>query len=311
MDFGPKPFRTLDVWLEEPDIDRVVEKAWTIPITGVRPDCILRDKLKKIWIEKDGKKASILRQKARVKWDVEGDENSKFFHVAVKRRNNKNNIRGLMVNGDVIKADVIRAVLWFWETGEISKGYTINHYEDDGREIETRGGEVSGKSNIFEKAYNSLNWEYLLEIMRLMGFGDKWCKWIEGVRQGDPLSPFLFILAAEGLNVMVKEAVDKGIFNGVKHEREDIMISHLQYTDDTIFFGEWSTYNAMNLMCILKGFEKAAGLKVNLNKSRVYGIGVNQEAVEDMAKRMRCSMGELPITYLGLPIGVCMRREST
>nr|GFA29086.1 RNA-directed DNA polymerase, eukaryota, reverse transcriptase zinc-binding domain protein [Tanacetum cinerariifolium] len=90
-------------------------------------------------------------------------------------------------------------------------------------------------------AYNSLDWEYLLEIMRLMGFGDKWCKWIE--------------------------------------------------------------IYAMNLMCILIGFEKAARLKVNLNKSRVYGIGVNREAVEDMARWMRCSVGELPITYLGLPIG--------
>ncbi|GJT46173.1 RNA-directed DNA polymerase, eukaryota, reverse transcriptase zinc-binding domain protein [Tanacetum coccineum] len=117
-----------------------------------------------------------------------------------------------------------------------------------------------------------------LGFMRLMGFGDtmgcvNWMRLClksssrlsahQGVRQCDPLSPFLFILAAEGLNVMVKEAVEKGIFNG---------------------------------------FEKAAGLKVNLNKSRVYGIGVNREAVEDMAKRMRCSVGELPITYLGLPI---------
>ncbi|GKC41578.1 hypothetical protein Tco_1059300, partial [Tanacetum coccineum] len=57
-------------------------------------------------------------------------------------------------------------------------------------------------------------------------------------------------------------------------------------------------------------FEKAAGLKVNLNKSRVYGIGMNRDAVEDMARRMQCSVGELTITYLGLPIGVCMRRES-
>ncbi|GJX14815.1 hypothetical protein Tco_0206573 [Tanacetum coccineum] len=105
-----------------------------------------------------------------------------------------------------------------------------------------------------------------------------------GVRQGDPLSPFLFIISVEGLNVMVKEAVEKGVFNGVKVEREDIMISHLQYVDDTIFFGEWSRYNSMNLMCILK--------------------------VEDMARRMRCSAGELPITYLCLPIGICMRRES-
>ena len=76
------------------------------------------------------------------------------------------------------------------------------------------------------------------------------------------------------------------------------------------FFGEWCRHNAMNLMCILKGFEKVSGLKVNLNKSRVYGLGVEPCAVERMARWMGCSVGELPLTYLGLPIGVCMRRES-
>ncbi|GJU88692.1 putative ribonuclease H protein [Tanacetum coccineum] len=130
------------------------------------------------------------------------------------------------------------------------------------------------------------------------------------VRQGDPLSPFLFILAAEGLNVIVTEAVEKGIFRGVMMGTNKVLVSHIQYADDTIFFGEWNKENAKSLMCILKCFEEVFGLKVNYNKSKLYGIGVNEEEMMDMARWMGCGTGEFPFTYLGLPIGENMRRVS-
>ncbi|GKD30297.1 cysteine-rich receptor-like protein kinase [Tanacetum coccineum] len=103
----------------------------------------------------------------------------------------------------------------------------------------------------FEKAYDSINWSFLLNIMNRMGFGDKWCKWVEmclrsskmsvlvngspteefdlerGVRQGDPLSPFLSILAAEGLNAIITEAIQNGIFSGVKVGTNNVTVSHL------------------------------------------------------------------------------------
>ncbi|GKB63320.1 reverse transcriptase domain, reverse transcriptase zinc-binding domain protein [Tanacetum coccineum] len=165
-----------------------------------------------------------------------------------------------------------------------------------------------------------------------MGFGDKWCKWVEsilasstmsilvngspteefrlerGVRQGDPLSPFLFILASEGLNAIVSEAVEKGIFRGVKIGSNREVVSYLQYVDDTIFIGEWNKENARSLMCILKCFEEVSGLRINFNKSKLYGIGVNDVEVIEMSRWMRCGIGEFPFTYLGLPTGENMRR---
>ncbi|XP_071695543.1 uncharacterized mitochondrial protein AtMg01250-like [Rutidosis leptorrhynchoides] len=186
----------------------------------------------------------------------------------------------------------------------------------------------------FEKVFDSLNWDFLLKVMKCMDFGCKWIKWIfsclksgsisilvngspinefklgRGVRQGDPLSPFLFILAAEGMNILTKAALEKGLFKGIEVGRDNIPISHLQYADDTIFFGEWSRLNALNLMKTLKSFELASGLKVNFQKSCVYGAGVNHSDLNSFATLMGFQVGKFPFTYLGLPIGSNMKKLS-
>nr|GEY07254.1 protein kinase-like domain, beta-lactamase/transpeptidase-like protein [Tanacetum cinerariifolium] len=128
------------------------------------------------------------------------------------------------------------------------------------------------------------------------------------VRQVDLLSSFLFILAAEGLNALMKEADSKSIKKGIHVGEDEVMVSHLQYADDTIIFGEWGRENARNLMNILKCYEEVSGLKINLRKSKLYGVGVERVEVERMARYMRYSTGDIPFTYLGLPIGVNMGR---
>ncbi|GJY33676.1 putative RNA-directed DNA polymerase, eukaryota, reverse transcriptase zinc-binding domain protein [Tanacetum coccineum] len=183
----------------------------------------------------------------------------------------------------------------------------------------------------FEKAFDSVNWKFLQNIMRQMGFGEKWRKRIgaclssasisvlingspskefkmeRGLRQGDPLSPFLFLLVVEALQIAILEACSKGFFKGVSLAEGGVNISLLQYADDALFFGEWSRLNAKNLILILKCFENASGLKINLSKSRLFGIGVPEVDVEMVASSLGCIHDYVPFMYLGLLLGKKMR----
>lgn len=129
-----------------------------------------------------------------------------------------------------------------------------------------------------------------------------------GLRQGDPLSPFLFIIFVEALNAMMLEAREKGLFKAFMVGSENIALSHLQFADDALFLGDWSTSNISNLLHLLHCFGEASGLIINLAKTKLFGIGLSSTEVIQMANRCRCSSGVLPFLYLGRPVGENMTR---
>ncbi|GKC22545.1 reverse transcriptase domain, reverse transcriptase zinc-binding domain protein [Tanacetum coccineum] len=128
-----------------------------------------------------------------------------------------------------------------------------------------------------------------------------------GLRQGDSLSPFLFLIVAEVFQVMIVDACNKGIFKGLSLADDGSNISLLQYADDALFFGEWSASNARHLVRILGCFHDFLGLKITLSKSRLFGIGIPIDDVASVAKAVNCSHDSLPFTYLGLPVGKSMK----
>lgn len=183
----------------------------------------------------------------------------------------------------------------------------------------------------FEKAYDSVEWTY--EVMGRMSFPTLWRKWIKecvctttasvlvngsptdkfplqrGLRQGDPLSPFLFLLAAEGLNVMMKALVDTGNFTGYTvGGANSMVVSHLQFADDTLLMGtkSWANVRAMRAGLVL--FEAMFGLKVNFHKSSLVGVNINVSWLNEAASVLGCKVGKVPFLYLGLPIGGDPRR---
>jgi hypothetical protein len=132
-----------------------------------------------------------------------------------------------------------------------------------------------------------------------------------GLKQGDPLAPFLFLLVAEGLGGLLKRAVDLNRFKGFQLGSSGPVISHLQYADDTLCIGEASIQNLWTLKAILRGFELCSGLKVNFWKSSLLGVNVSQQFLRLASTFLNCRMGGVPFKYLGLPVGANPRSATT
>jgi hypothetical protein len=187
----------------------------------------------------------------------------------------------------------------------------------------------------FEKAYDSFDWSFLEYMLRRFGFCEIWIGWIKacvfvgnlsvlvygsptreinihrGLKQGDPLAPFLFLLVAEVFGGAMRRAEDLGMYKGFQISNGGPSISHLQYADDTLCIGEDSVENLWSLKAILKGFEYASGLKVNFWKSSLIGINVGNSYMESTCTFLNCIRGGIPFKYLGLPVGANPRRLST
>ncbi|GKC30851.1 RNA-directed DNA polymerase, eukaryota [Tanacetum coccineum] len=183
----------------------------------------------------------------------------------------------------------------------------------------------------FAKAYDSVRWDFLIDVLEAFGFGSTWCNWIRGtfcyaktsilvngspsdefhlhcgLKQGDPLSPYLFILVMESLHLSVSRAVDEGVFKGIRLHGS-LSLSHLFFADDALFMGEWSDSNLRGIIYILKCFFLASGLKINIQKSQVLGVGVPRSSVESMASSLGCSIMEKKFRYLGVMVGERMSR---
>jgi len=187
----------------------------------------------------------------------------------------------------------------------------------------------------FHKAYDTVDWEAMDLVMEAMGFGLKWRSWISqclstasisliingspskpfkmerGIRQGDPLSPFLFVLLAEVLNKMMHRAVNTGLLRGISVGNGNLQISHLQFADDTLVFCEAEEHYVRVTKGIFLTYQAFAGLCVNYRKSIMVVLGKEETWIDSIEEIMGCSRAQLPIQYLGIPLGANMRKASS
>jgi hypothetical protein len=164
------------------------------------------------------------------------------------------------------------------------------------------------------------------------GFPETWIRWINaifetkttsillngvpgkflhqrrGVRQGDPLSPLLFILAADLLQSVVNKAFQQGLLSLPIPPRDDAGFPIVQYADDTIMILKASQRELHYLKALLQTFSASTGLKINYSKSCLVPINLDDESTNNLAGLFGCKVESLPFTYLGLPLGTTKPR---
>ena len=150
-------------------------------------------------------------------------------------------------------------------------------------------GEMALKLDM-SKAYNRVEWVFLEKIMQKLGFDDKWralimrCGTIvsysskprgciilsRGIRQGDPLSPYLFLLCAEGLSTLIRKAMEEGQMGGIAVSCGGPRLSHLFFTDDSFFFCKASINECSEPKRILQVYEDTSGQQLNRAKTSLF-----------------------------------------
>jgi len=133
----------------------------------------------------------------------------------------------------------------------------------------------------------------------------------QGLKKGDSLAPFLFLLVAEGFSGLMSNVVNPNFCKGFKIKGGGTCVSHLQYSDDTLCIGVPTVENLWTLKALLQGFELASGLKVNFHKSSLIGVNVPWDFMEAACGFFNCRQWALPFNYLGLPVGANSKKVST
>nr|GEW84427.1 RNA-directed DNA polymerase, eukaryota, reverse transcriptase zinc-binding domain protein [Tanacetum cinerariifolium] len=207
-----------------------------------------------------------LFQKACVKWDIEGDENSNFFHRMIKQKRRAQMIHGIMKEG-----------VWISNPSQIKEEF-LNFFKEKFKDHDSNVDFPPFANSFGLCALDRDSLETIVSIYEV-----KNVVWDCGSSKAPGPNGFsfafarrsslsFFILVMEGFHNALFTAVSSGLIRGVKFSFPEV-------------------------------FYLASGLKINIQKSNVYGIGVSDVDVSSMAINSGCASRSFPFTYLGLPIG--------
>jgi len=187
------------------------------------------------------------------------------------------------------------------------------------------GGNLALKIDV-SKAFDTLSWDFLLEVLQQFGFHSTFIHWIHsillsakisisingvqagyfncnrGVRQGDPLSPLLFCIAEEVLSRGIAKLVEEGKVETIAASRSYHIPSHCFYADDLMVFCKGKISCLQALKELFTRYANCSGQIINLSKSSIHAGGVSNVRLNHMVQLIGFEIGTLPFTYLGVQI---------
>ncbi|KAL0292601.1 UNVERIFIED_CONTAM: hypothetical protein Sradi_6983500 [Sesamum radiatum] len=177
-----------------------------------------------------------------------------------------------------------------------------------------------------QKAYDSVCWDFLLEGLRIFNFPQQFIVWIDqcistvaysvnfnggihgffkgsrGLRQGDPLSPYLFVIVMELWHVLLKLSVQNSDTFSYHWKCKELGIINLCFADDVLIFCAGTHQSVSLIKDSLSTFAAMAGLHVNPNKSQIILSKSVRTGRQHLINLMGFREGNLPIKYLGVPL---------
>jgi hypothetical protein len=184
------------------------------------------------------------------------------------------------------------------------------------------------------KAFDQVEWPFLEAVMLKLGFDPRWVCLVmkcvtsvrysiivngnpvgdftpsRGIRQGDPLSPYLFLLCAECFSSMLHHAEHKGFISGVPTSPKGPRISHLFFADDSLLFCKANRVEWRRLMKIISAYEAGSRQKVNLQKtSTFFSRNISLDRRQEILQLSGFSESQGVEAYLGLPTFVGRSRN--
>ncbi|GJY14277.1 putative reverse transcriptase domain, reverse transcriptase zinc-binding domain protein [Tanacetum coccineum] len=253
-----------------------------------------------------------LKQKSKIDWLKVGNSNSAFFHRSVKERDGLNDIVS-----DNQSAFILGRSIWdnILLTQELMHNYHLN-----------RGPPRCACKIDIQKAYDTVCWKFLNEVLIGFGFHEKMIKWImacvtstsfsiningdlneyfkgkRGLRQRDLISPYLFTLVMEILTLILKCKIRKDDAFKYHNKCDKQKIVNICFTDDLILFVRAEVHSAKITFDVLEEFKEASGLVPSTPKSTVFLCNVLDQVKSSILNLMPFEEGILPIKYLGVPL---------